>query len=113
MATRKTTDSDTQKDTEIKRDEAGAVIGDTDQPVFGESVPTATASKFLHEAEGKKGSNGPVESRVFNGTDAEKQANDFVEQNEEAGAYWVVTTASRQVEIDPETGKPKNEKTSK
>lgn len=92
----------------VKRDEAGAIIGTTEnpQPQFGEPTPTATASKFLHGAEGKKGSNGPVDSRVFNGSDAEKQAQDFVAANQEDGSYWVVTTASRQQEIDPETGAP-------
>ncbi len=108
MATRTDNTPKTKQDeTPVKRDEAGAIIGTTEypQPQFGEPTPTATASKFLHEAEGKKGSSGPVDSRVFNGADAEKQANEFVDANQEDGAYWVITTASRQQEIDPETGK--------
>lgn len=96
-----------QDDTPVQRDQAGAIIGTTDnpQPQFGDPTPTATASKFLHEAEGKKGSSGPIDSRVFNGSDAEKQAQDFVDANQEDGSYWVITTATRQEQIKPDDAK--------
>jgi len=85
---------------EVHREKGGELSGQTDQPQFGPDIPTAQVYRFLLEADGKDGTRGPVEGYTFEGEDAEKQAQDYIDQHVIDGSYWTLNTGSKAYQLD-------------
>jgi hypothetical protein len=89
-------DAQTPDPNAVTRAPGGELKGDTGQPAFASSVPTASVHKFLVD-----GAPGEQEVHQFEGQGAEQQAKDFVEANQDPSWYWTVNTGSRAVQAIP------------